>query len=450
MKILQVANGYPPAGLGGAEVYTHDLAQGLARRGHQINVFCRHSDLALPDYHAESSTVDGIAVYRVVNDHKHSVSFRDTFIDPRVEELFQAYTRRVRPELIHFNHVIGLSARLPLIAAELGIPFLVTLHDYWPICHQIRLVDWQGRQCPGPQNGGDCAVCIQGNAPASPQRARLVKWIKSILSPRMRRRIRQALFRTQSLQAQPTALALDAGDLGMRAALFERALLRAQAILTPSRYLRAQYAANGYPAERITVLPLGIDVPPPASTPAQPAGMLTIAAVGALIPAKGQHILIQAFNNIRAENIRLRLYGRSDVDPHYTRALKRLAAADARIEFMGPFSPEQRAAIYHSIDVLAQPSTFPETFSLAAREALACGKPVLAARIGALSEVVTDAVNGFLFEPGSVEELSAILEAITADPGRLARLELPGPVEILSVEEHTRRVEALYQKALNQ
>jgi len=226
-------------------------------------------------------------------------------------------------------------------------------------------------------------------------------------------------------------------------------LLQARAILTPSQYLRAQYAANGYPGERITVLPLGIDIPPAASAPARPTGTLTIAVVGALIPAKGQHILIQAFKNIRAENIRLRLYGRSDVDPSYTRALKRLAAADARIEFMGPFSPEQRAAIYHSIDVLAQPSTFPETFSLAAREALACGKPVLAARIGALSEVVTDAVNGFLFEPGSVGELSAILEAITADPSHLARLELPGPVEILSVEEHTRRVEALYQNALN-
>jgi glycosyltransferase involved in cell wall biosynthesis len=452
MNILQVTNGYPPQSLGGVEIYTHDLAQGLTRSGHRVTVFCHHSDLALPDYHTETATIDDVEVYRVVNDHKQSIAFRDTFADTQVEAIFRKFVVRLQPEIIHFNHFIGLSARLPLIANELGIPFLVTLHDFWPICHQVRLIDRLGRSCPGQQAGGDCPDCIRGGSRPTPQLNSVIRLAKWALSPQARRRLRAILFRGKAVEAQPSALLLADGDLEMRSALFQRAILSAAHVLVPSAYVRERYAANGYPGERIEILPLGIDMEPQdvgARSKAGRSEAIVFAAIGAFIPTKGFHTLIEAFRATPGENLRLRLYGRDDVDAAYTQTLKRLAGHDARIAFMGAFPPEQRRQVYESIDVLVLPAMAPESFSLVVREALIHGRPVIAARIGALPEIVIDQVNGFLFEAGNAPKLAQILTRITQDSESLARLNLPGPVPILSVDEHTRQVEAFYNKALD-
>jgi len=449
MNILQVANGYPPMGLGGVEVYTHDLAQGLAQRGHALSVFCRHSDLALPDYHSATSIIEGVAVHRLVNDHKKSRAFRDTFIDARVEAEFRELVLRLQPDVIHFNHLVGLSARLPLIAGELNLPFIVTLHDFWPICHQVRLIDRQGRICRGPEMGANCLDCIGGAA--HPQLGAAARLAKAILSPQARRRLRALLFHSQPIEAQPSALTLVESDLEIRTALFRRAVLSAARILAPSDYVRRCYSDNGYPAERIEVLPLGVGPaaqPPGSRRTAGADKPLILAAVGSFIPTKGLHTLIEAFTATPAANLRLQLHGRDDVDPSYTQQLKRLAGQDTRITFHGAFLPAQRSQIYQAIDVLALPAAAPETFSLVAREALVHNRPVIATRIGALPEIIIDGVNGFLFEPGSTAQLAQIFAHLAHDPSVLARLDLPGPVPVPSVDEHAASVEALYRKVL--
>jgi glycosyltransferase involved in cell wall biosynthesis len=115
----------------------------------------------------------------------------------------------------------------------------------------------------------------------------------------------------------------------------------------------------------------------------------------------------------------------------------------------GPFSPEDRPRIYAQLDVLVIPSLSPETFSRAAREALAYGVPVIASRVGALTEVVLDGVNGYTFPPGDEEALRRILEELAQDPERLRSLGLPGPVSLLSVEAHVRALEQIYQELLS-
>ncbi len=175
---------------------------------------------------------------------------------------------------------------------------------------------------------------------------------------------------------------------------------------------------------------------------------VTFAFIGSLIPSKGIDVLIKSFRKVNDKNIRLKIFGRQITNSRYVKELKQLALNDTRIEFMGPFSPEQREGIYKNIDVLVVPSLFPETFSLVIREALSLGKPVIASRIGALPEVIIDKANGFLFEPGNEQQLSEILGNITREASALSTLDCPGPTQIATMEEHINAIQQIYFESL--
>jgi glycosyltransferase involved in cell wall biosynthesis len=90
------------------------------------------------------------------------------------------------------------------------------------------------------------------------------------------------------------------------------------------------------------------------------------------------------------------------------------------------------------------PSVVWETYSVVAREGMACGIPVIASRLGALPEAVRHGQNGLLFEPGSALDLATILQELDSDRERLTALRTGiQPSDWISVEERTDTLEAL-------
>ena len=77
---------------------------------------------------------------------------------------------------------------------------------------------------------------------------------------------------------------------------------------------------------------------------------------------------------------------------------------------------------YMALDIVCVPSTEAESFGLVAAEAMAVGKPVLAARIGGLTEIVVDRVTGLTFIPRDVNELAIGLEKLLCDDAMRTRL----------------------------
>jgi glycosyltransferase involved in cell wall biosynthesis len=450
-NILIVTNGFPPSAYGGVEIYTFDLMQGLLKKGHTVSVFCRESDFSRPDFQVTEANDNGARVIRVINDYKKIASLRETFINEKIDHIFREYLLTIKPDIIHFNHFTGLSAQLPRIAADLQIPSITTLHDFWPICHRVNLINWQDQSCPGPQNGVDCFTCVNGGPEQqtfSPTYIRFIKLVKTITTPRFRRWMRQIIFPKTRTEAQPPAIYLSREIFQERYELHKRAILSSKRILAPSEFVRTQFTSNGYPTERISFIPLGVSTGKPDDAPTRRTDVIVFAAIGSVLASKGLHVLIKAFSEVPAKNIQLLIFGRRDASPAYTRQLERMASDDKRIIFMGPFSPDQRNNIINQIDVLVVPSAVPESFSLVAREALLHGKPVIASQIGALPEVIVDRVNGFLFTPGQVEELKMILSKIANNPDVLLELECPGPVPIYTIEDHVRVLENLYYEVL--
>lgn len=72
-----------------------------------------------------------------------------------------------------------------------------------------------------------------------------------------------------------------------------------------------------------------------------------------------------------------------------------LAAAGSSVEFLGELSGAERDQLLAESYAALMPGSWPEPFGLAAIEALACGTPVLARRVGGLPEIIRDGIDGF-------------------------------------------------------
>jgi glycosyltransferase involved in cell wall biosynthesis len=96
--------------------------------------------------------------------------------------------------------------------------------------------------------------------------------------------------------------------------------------------------------------------------------------------------------------------------------------------FLG--AQEEVARFYAAFDVLVLPSANEGT-PVSAIEALAAERPVVATRVGGVPDVVRDGEDGFLVDPGGVDELAARLAELARDPGLRERMGAAGRERVL-------------------
>jgi D-inositol-3-phosphate glycosyltransferase len=86
----------------------------------------------------------------------------------------------------------------------------------------------------------------------------------------------------------------------------------------------------------------------------------------------------------------------------------------ASFRLVGSQPQDQLPVFYAAADIVAVPSRY-ESFGLVAVEALACGKPVVASRVGGLRFTIDEGTTGFLVKPQSPQALAGALEQILTD-----------------------------------
>jgi glycosyltransferase involved in cell wall biosynthesis len=124
--------------------------------------------------------------------------------------------------------------------------------------------------------------------------------------------------------------------------------------------------------------------------------------------------------------------------------------AGTRTVFTGLLTGDDLAAAYASADLFVFPS-ITETLGMAMIEALASGLPVIAARTGAIHEVVSEGVNGLLYEPGSDEELVAAVRCLHGDDAmrRSFGLRARAAAEERGWKASTATLRSYYEEALD-
>jgi glycosyltransferase involved in cell wall biosynthesis len=122
-----------------------------------------------------------------------------------------------------------------------------------------------------------------------------------------------------------------------------------------------------------------------------------------------------------------------------------------RVHFLGPLANADLPR-YHAVsDAFVIPSTDHETFCIAACEAMACARPVIAARTGGLPEVVRDGETGYLVLPGDAQALAERIGTLLDDPALRARLGAAGrawTLEMFTWDKVVERVVGEYERAL--
>ena len=146
---------------------------------------------------------------------------------------------------------------------------------------------------------------------------------------------------------------------------------------------------------------------------------VVISFLGQVLENKGVADFIEMARRIESENARFLIAGECRSQERfpgsYTESdLDELAQGDGRIQYIGYIKAVED--VYHTSDVIVVPSRCQEALGLINLEAGACRKPVVAARIGGIPEVVKHGVNGFLVDPGDVEGLTARVSELIESP----------------------------------
>jgi glycosyltransferase involved in cell wall biosynthesis len=210
-------------------------------------------------------------------------------------------------------------------------------------------------------------------------------------------------------------------------ALRNRLLRDADAFVAMSRLIRDEMQAASVPAERIRLLPHGVDTARfhPASPEERaslrarlglPGGMLAVYS-GRLLRGKGLEALVDALAAPSVPpQVRLILVGSGEGQAlDATEDLKRRVAERglaARVVFVG--RSERVEDFLRACDVFVFPSLF-EALGIALVEAAACGLPAIASRTGGIVDVVEDGHSGRLVPPGDAEALAGALSSLAGD-----------------------------------
>ncbi len=198
---------------------------------------------------------------------------------------------------------------------------------------------------------------------------------------------------------------------------------------------------------RIEVMPNGVDIrlfhPPDGERDPGPVRVLVVAS---LVPVKGVPRLIDAVGRVARDGSDLRLTVVGD-GPQREECGRRAGAAGVldRVDFRGRLPRDRVAAEMRAADVLVVPSEW-ETFSVAAAEGMCSGLPVLASRVGALTELV-DPGAGLLVDAGDPEALAEGLGLMLARARHFDRRALAArSAERFSAERVGRQWDALYRR----
>ncbi|TDO69660.1 glycosyltransferase involved in cell wall biosynthesis [Kribbella sp. VKM Ac-2571] len=363
MKILIVHNRYRSTAPSGENRVVDQESEALAAAGHSVRHFERHSD-DIEDWPTlKKATLPGRVVWSRASRH----------------DLAQELARH-RPDVVHIHNTFPLLSPSVLYACRLaGVPAVITLHNYKLLCASGDFFR-DGRVCHDCAGGNPASGllhrCYRGSAPAT---------ATTVLNTR-----------------------------GHRGSW--RHLVSAYIFISESQ--RQLMSGMDFDPERTFVKHNIV----PYDGPVGGTRQRQVTYVGRLDAAKGAPLLMKAWDAYRAiggdDALRLVIAGGGPMLDE----VSAWAAERPSVELRGLMSKPEVFTLIGESRAVVLPSEWEETFGLVVVEAMAVGVPPLASGHGSFPDLITDGVDGTLFEAGRPEALAKALGDVDSDPDRYAEL----------------------------
>lgn len=284
---------------------------------------------------------------------------------------FEALLRAFKPDVVHVHNTFALiSPSIYWVADRLGVPVVQTLHNFRLLCSQAMFL----------REGKVCEDCL-GKVP----------W----------RGAARGCYRSSKLQSVVLA-----GMVTLHRVIgtWQSKVTRYIAL---NEFCRSKFIEGGLPAERIVVKPNFVDFPAPVA--GERDGFLF---VGRLSVEKGIDVLVGAASVLVDAATRVGGTGPEIAGLESVKGITTLGALS-----IDAVKKEMSRAT-----ALVLPSIWYENFPRTLVEAFACGLPVIASRIGALGELVSDGLTGLLFEPGNSKDLAEKMLWAQQHPAEMAQM----------------------------
>jgi D-inositol-3-phosphate glycosyltransferase len=185
--------------------------------------------------------------------------------------------------------------------------------------------------------------------------------------------------------------------------------------------------------------------------------------VGRITKAKGLSILLKALSTVKEKfkkGIKLVVIGgdvsgimHSEEEKKEKERLKKMIKTldlEDDVRFLGPVEREKLPFYYSLADICVIPSLY-ETFGLVAVEAMSCGAPVIASRVGGLKHTVKEGYSGLHFVPGRSDSLAKALLKLLENPERLKKMKTNARKRAaieFSLERTSKQIKELYESLL--
>jgi len=448
VRILLVVHRFPPDSVGGTELYTLRLAQGLMGMGFDVQVLTY-----APGNTAEVVSQDTEYLGIPLRHLSFSLDSTDNPIlqeydNARVAARLREACADFRPDLLHVTHFGYLSTSVIVGAEALGIPSVATITDMWPLCPAGLLLRSDDTLCEGPGEIGACVQCYAAMGPRGAPYASPVRLIPEWAWRGAAAFAKRGPFRSMRYMPWLNALV-------QRPDVIRERLLKCRAILCPGNFLREMLVRNGYPAERLQVVPHGIETPHALRrrTPIATEPILRFGYVGQLAPHKGAHLPLRSFVRMPSDVSTSLIYWgplpEAKASNPYSRSLVRRIDGTLGASHRGAYAYKDVRNVMEGLDVLIVPSLCYENTPTIIYEALASGTPVIASDQGGMRELVREYDGGWLFPRGNVAALAKLMARLTNDRQEV-RCVAAGIRPVPSLETHIQKVSLLYRQILGQ
>lgn len=449
MRILHVGLGFRPLLHGGLIAYAEDLMAEQVARGDEVHYFCTGRHYPLVGRRVLRRRVGGVHRIELLNSPvlmgpvERGTRRPDLEVrEPGVERVFADVLREVRPDVVHVQELGGMPSSVVDLAADAGVPVLMTLQDYFPLCPTVKLYDADGALCRRTDPAPMCVRCCReapGRAEAvvatlgfhRAQLGRRAPFLARVPGPRtLARRLRERRAGDPVATEQAQAGPVPGPDPGAEAAFRARRevnvarLNRIDRLVPMSGRVAELYAELGVDTARMRPMRLTlahherlrgrrierVDGP-----------VRFVTLNGCATPAKGAHVVADAVTRLAAQGFTsadLTLSVGGTADP----AVADRLAASGLVEVLGGYDAAELQALLRGCHVGIVPSVWEEAFGYVGIELLAQGLPVIGNALGGIPEYVRDGETGWRNTTCDGAGLAGIMARIVRDPSQVVAL----------------------------